>query len=79
MAEALTPEQSARKILSIMKAHGTVAGKGVQFPAIQTQFIRDGGSNAEMEAGLIYAGEKEWVEKGQHNFLLLTEVGFGES
>ena len=79
MAKAPTPEQNARKILSILRAYGCQVGQGMQFPAIQVNFINDGGSNAEMEAGLKYAGEKDWIAKGNHNFILLTVNGFGEA
>jgi hypothetical protein len=79
MAEALTPEQSARKILAILRAEGCKAGQGAELPSIQMRFLNDGGSNAEMQAGLIYAGEEDWIAEGDRGFILLTDNGFGEA
>jgi hypothetical protein len=79
MAEALTPEQSARKILAVLRAEGCQAGQGAQFSSIQMKFLNDGGSNAEMQAGLMYAGEKDWIAEGDPGFILLTDNGFGEA
>jgi hypothetical protein len=43
------------------------------------KFLNDGGSNAEMQAGLMYAGEKDWIAEGDSGFILLTDNGFGEA
>ncbi len=77
MAHALTPEDSARRILSIIASNGSRAGQGCQFHALQLKFLNLGGLRAELETGLDYAGEHGWITKGPNNFVLLTDVGVG--
>ncbi len=79
MTEALTPEQSARKILAILRADGSGEGQGIQFSALRMKFLKEGGSNNELDAGLKYAGENDWIENGEDNFILLTEAGVEEA
>ena len=79
LAEAPTPEQSARKILSILRAEGLRANQGAELSSIQMKFLSDGGSNAEMQEGLVYAGQKNWIAEGDPRFILLTDDGFGET
>jgi hypothetical protein len=79
MAQALTPDDSARRILSIIASTGSRAGQGCEFHALQLKFLHMGGSRAELEAGLDYAGEHGWIARGPNNFVLLTDAGFGEA
>ncbi len=79
MAQAPTSEESARRILSIIASTGSRAGRGCEFHAVQLKFFNLGGSRAELEAGLDYAGEHGWIAKGPNNFVLLTDVGSGEA
>ncbi len=79
MAQAPTPEDSARRILSIIAGTGSRAGHGCEFHAVQLKFLNLGGSRAELEAGLDYAGEHGWINKGPNNFVLLTDAGYGEA
>jgi hypothetical protein len=79
MAQAPTPEDSARRILSIIASTASRAGQGCEFHAVQLKFLNLGGSRAELEAGLDYAGEHGWITKGPNNFVLLTDAGFGEA
>ena len=46
---------------------------------MQLKFLNLGGSRAELEAGLDYAGEHGWINKGPNNFVLLTDAGYGEA
>ncbi len=79
LAEALTPEDSARRILSIIASNGSRAGQGCPFHALQLKFLNLGGSRAELEAGSNYAGEHGWITNGPNNFVLLTDAGFGQA
>jgi len=82
MAEKLSPEESAKRILSIMvEDHSSKAGQGVQFQVLQSGFTEQGQgpSNDEFADGLKYAGDKDWIETGPNNFVLLTQAGFDEA
>jgi hypothetical protein len=79
MVQAPTPEESARRILSIIASTGSRAGQGCEVHAVRLRFLNLGGSRAELEAGLDYAGEHGWIAKGPNNFVLLTDAGFGEA
>jgi hypothetical protein len=46
---------------------------------LQLRLLNLGGSRAELDAGLNYAGEHGWITKGPNNFVLLTDVGFGKA
>ncbi len=79
MTEALTPEQSARRILPIPRADDSGEGQGIQVSELRSKFLEEGGSNNELDAGMKYAGENDRIENVESNFVQLTEAGVEEA
>jgi len=69
-------EQNAKKIIRIMVAKGLVASDAVQNATIQSNALQLGLDEEDLEAALIFAGERSWIENGPHGTAILTNDGF---
>ena len=74
MATTPSAEDSARKILSIFKAHHRRAGEVIVAGALQRALAAD---PRYLQAGMAFAVEKGWVENLGNSFRL-TEAGFAQ-
>ena len=85
MTTSSTPEQSARAILGIFKSQNCIAGDPVNFGLIKTRFLERHGSEADYDAGILYAEDSDWVEvtpardTQPHDMLTLTVDGFAQT
>jgi hypothetical protein len=73
-----TPEDSARAILAIFKAHNMRPNGMLMVGQVNTQFLTNGGKAADYAAGLQYAVHKDWLIMTRSSMLLLTNAGFTE-
>jgi hypothetical protein len=85
MTASPTPEQSARTILGIFKSQNCMAGDPLEISYLKTQFLENHGSEADYDAGRIYAEDNGWLEvtpttrdMQPHDMLALTAAGFAE-
>jgi hypothetical protein len=82
MTASPTPQQSAKAILGIFKSQNCIAGDPLRIDFIKAQFLESHGSEAEYDAGLLYAEDSSWVEVSPapdmhpHDMLKLTADGF---
>jgi len=85
MTTSPTPEQSARAILGIFRSQKCIAGDLVSFGFIKARFLESHGSEADYDAGLLYAEDSDWVEvtpapdTQPHDMLTLTVDGFAQT
>jgi hypothetical protein len=85
MTTSPTPEQSARAILGIFKSKNCIAGDPVSIGVIKAQFLKSHGSEADYDAGLLYAQDSDWVEvtpapdTQPHDMLTLTVDGCAQT
>ena len=85
MTTSPTPEQSARAILGIFKSRNCIAGDPVSFSTIKARFLEGHGSEADYDAGILYAEDSNWVEvipardMEPHDMLTLTVDGFAQA
>ena len=85
MTTSPTPEQSARAILGIFRSQKCIAGDPLRISLIKAQFLENHGSEAEYDAGLLYAEDSDWVEvtpapdTKPHDILTLTVDGFAQT
>ncbi len=77
MANAPTPEESARSILAIFKIHNVQPGKVLMAGALNSQFLMAGGRPADYMAGIHFATQNGWL-KLAGIMVRLTAAGFAE-
>ena len=85
MTASPTPEQSARAILGIFKSKNCIAGDPLRTDFIKAQFLQNHGSEADYDAGRMYAEDNGWLEvtpttrdMQPHDMVALTSAGFAE-
>ncbi len=77
MATVPTPEDSARAILAIFASKGLRAGGALNPGQVNLQFLTNGGTAADYQAGGQYAKDHGWIEISTTS-MRLTEAGFAE-
>jgi len=75
MPNAPTPEDSAKLILEIFKAHSVQSGEILMGGAVNAQFLSEGGRASDYEAGLRFAIVQGWI-KIEPTMIRLTDDGF---
>jgi hypothetical protein len=75
MAEVLTAEQSARRILKLLLDNGAKAGDSSLTNQLSNRFITSGGAADDFRAGIQFAGRNGWIT----NYVILTEAGLDEA
>jgi hypothetical protein len=78
MATLPTPEEAARRILSIFALNNSRPDDVLMAEQANFAFRQAGGSAAEFQAGLEYAVQNGWLEIGENNTIKLTNAGFAE-
>jgi hypothetical protein len=79
MAEAHSPEDSARYVLTIFKRLRCMTGQTALMGNLTLPFGQDGWQQSDLTAGLAYGIEQGWIEAGkEEKFFKLTEAGFGQ-
>jgi hypothetical protein len=78
MATSPTPEESARRILSIFALNNSRPDDVLMAEQANFAFRQAGGSAAEFQAGLEYAVQNGWLEISENDTIKLTNVGFAE-
>jgi hypothetical protein len=71
----MSPEESARKLLAIIK-HETAAGEIMMVGAVNSTFLTAGGTAEDCAAGMEYAVKHGWLE-GAGVSVRLTHLGAG--
>jgi hypothetical protein len=79
MATLPTPEESARRILSIFALNNSRPDDVLMAEPANFAFRQAGGSAAEFQAGLEYAVQNGWLAIGENNTIKLTNAGFAEN
>lgn len=80
MADAPTPEQSARAILAIFAQHNVRAGEILMPGQLNSQFLMQLGSAAEYASGIRYAFDNGWLSPGPTgSTIVLTDLGFDQT
>lgn len=75
MPNAPTPEESAKIILEIFKAHSVQSGEILAGGVLNAQFLSEGGRTPDYEAGLRFAIAQGWI-KIEPTMIRLTDDGF---
>ena len=75
MATLPTPEESARRILSIFALNNSRSDDVLVAEQANFAFRQAGGSAAEFQTGLEYAVQNGWLEIGENNTIKLTNAG----
>jgi hypothetical protein len=79
MAEAHSPEESARYVVTIFKRLRCVKNETALMGNLTLPFSQDGWTKDELTAGLAYGIEQGWIEAGKaEKFFKLTEAGFAQ-
>ena len=79
MATLPTPEELARRILSIFALNNSRPDDMLMAEPAIFAFQQAGGSAAEFQAGLLYAVQNGWLEIGENDTIKLTNAGFAEN
>ena len=78
MATLPTPEESARRILSIFGLNNSRPDDVLVAEQANFAFRQAGGSAAEFQTGLEHAVQNGWLETGENNTIKLTRAGFAQ-
>ena len=78
MATLPTPEEAARRILSIFALNNSRPDDVLMAEQANFAFRQAGGSTAEFQVGLEYAVQNGWLEISKTNNIKLTNAGFAE-
>ncbi len=79
MTEPQTVESSARRILGIFREQGLAAGHFLQSNSFVAPFSKPGWTLDDLEAGLGYAIEEDWIEQVSQHAYRLTAAGFAQA
>lgn len=79
MAERQTAESSARRILGIFREQSLTAGHVLQSSSFVAPFSKPGWTEGDLDAGLEYAVEEDWIEQVSQHAYRLTVAGFAAS
>jgi len=78
MATLPTPEEAARRILSIFALNNSRPDDVLMAEQANFAFRQAGGSAAEFQVGLECAVQNSWLEISETNNIKLTNAGFAE-
>lgn len=76
MAAVPTPEESARVILDIFKAHSCRPGQTLKGNVVKSAFLKAGGMPDGYGAALRYAEAQGWLAPVSVTGIKLTDAGF---
>ncbi len=73
---ANTPEDSAARILGLFQAHSVDPDEPQAIAGLKPLFVKDGFTSADMDAGIRFAVERGWLERGKSSgTIVLTVAG----
>jgi hypothetical protein len=78
MATVLSPQESARAILSFFKLKDVRPNEMLVAGQVNQQFLTKGGNAADYVEGIKYVIERGWLEPLTNDRFRLTETGFIE-
>ena len=79
MAELPTKEDCARRVLKVYENFNCRPGYCLRIPNFHAVWFKGGGTSEDLNTGLNYALESEWIEKHDNGISYrLTEAGFKE-
>jgi hypothetical protein len=78
MAILPTPDDNARMVLQIYQSFKARSGHALVESAFVRAAVKRGLVLADIQDGLIEAQRRGWIERGQNNSFVLTDLGFAE-
>jgi hypothetical protein len=73
-----SPEDSARRVLSVFQHHTLRSGQELEALSFVLPFDELGWETSDREIGLKHAIENGWIEARDNALFVLTDAGFAE-